>query len=53
VLFDPSGNVFIGTIRPNQFETTPAIIEAALDPFEQFCQNKFAAIAIRDTCPMD
>src|SRR5512134_3385564 len=53
VLLDPCDDVFIGTIRPNQFETTPAIVQTMFDPLEQFGQNQLAAVAIRQTCPMN
>src|SRR5512134_3295281 len=52
-LFDPSDNIFISAIRPNQFETTPAIVKTMFDPLEQFGQNQFASVAIRNTCPMN
>src|SRR5215212_367904 len=53
VLFDPDADIFVSTIGPDQFETTPAIVKTMLDPLEQFCQNQLASIAIRQTRPMD
>src|SRR5688572_23101609 len=53
VLFDPSDDVFISAIGPNQFETTPAIVKAMFDPLEPFGQNQLASAAIWQTRPMD
>src|SRR5512134_1915821 len=53
MLFDPSDDIFISTIGPNQFETTPAIVKTMFDLLEQFCQNQLAAVAIWNTCSMD
>lgn len=53
LLFDPSDNIFIGTFSPDQFETTPAVIDAVLDALKQFRQNQLATITVRNACPMD
>src|SRR6266508_1813684 len=53
MLFDPSNDIFVSAIGPNQFETTPAIVNTMFDPLEQFCQHQLASIAIRQACPMD
>jgi len=53
VLFDPSGNVFISTICPDQLEATPTISETVLDLFKQFGQQQFAAVSVGNICPMD
>src|SRR5918993_6015635 len=53
VCFDPSDDIFVGTIRPDQFETTPAIVKAVLDPLEYLCDHKFAAGPIRNTRSMN
>jgi hypothetical protein len=44
VLFDPNDDIFISAICPNQFETTPAIVQAVFDELEPFRQNQFASI---------
>src|SRR5574339_328184 len=44
--FDPGNDTFVGTIRPNQFETTPAIVKTMLDLLEQLCQNQLASVPI-------
>jgi hypothetical protein len=31
MLFDPGNDIFVSTIRPDQFETTPAIVKAMFD----------------------
>ena len=46
VLFGPGDDTFISAIRPNQFETTPAIVKTMLDLLEQLCQNQLTSVPI-------
>jgi hypothetical protein len=39
LLFDPSDNIFISAISPNQFEAAPAVVGAVIDTIKQLCQN--------------
>src|SRR3990172_378978 len=48
-LLDPRHNVFIRAIGPDELQTTPSVVEAALDVLEQCLQSALAAIPVGHT----
>src|SRR5258708_30390912 len=52
VLLDPSDDVFIAAVGPDQFETAPAIMDILLDAFEQRLQSLLPTRSIWQICPM-